>query len=102
MLLYMKYIILYHSDLSLGIGDFFFYILFIYILCLYVLVCCSFWSQESILEAASLSLGIEARSVYIPLSPDPISSFAICEIYWVWLLLVVGIGFVSKEIFYKL
>ncbi|MFS7932124.1 hypothetical protein Hanom_Chr04g00364161 [Helianthus anomalus] len=39
------------------------------------------------LEAASLSLGIEARSVYIPPSPDPISSFAIYGIYWVWLLL---------------
>ncbi|KAJ0483408.1 hypothetical protein HanIR_Chr13g0664481 [Helianthus annuus] len=33
------------------------------------------------LEAASLSLGIEARSVYIPPSPNPISSFAICGIY---------------------
>ncbi|MFS7982394.1 hypothetical protein Hanom_Chr10g00962381 [Helianthus anomalus] len=41
------------------------------------------------LEAASLSLGIEARSVYIPPSPDPINSFAICGIYWVRLLLVV-------------
>ncbi|MFS8024983.1 hypothetical protein Hanom_Chr16g01469681 [Helianthus anomalus] len=39
------------------------------------------------LEAASLSLGIEARSVYIPTSPDPISSSAICGIYWGWLLL---------------
>ncbi|MFS7973376.1 hypothetical protein Hanom_Chr09g00855901 [Helianthus anomalus] len=38
------------------------------------------------LKAASLSLWIEARSVYIPPSPDPISSFAICGIYWVWLL----------------
>ncbi|MFS7988964.1 hypothetical protein Hanom_Chr11g01041161 [Helianthus anomalus] len=35
------------------------------------------------LEAASLSLGIEARSVYIPPSLDPISSFAICGIYWI-------------------
>ncbi|MFS8002981.1 hypothetical protein Hanom_Chr13g01208501 [Helianthus anomalus] len=40
------------------------------------------------LEAASLSLRIEARSVYIQPSPDPISSFAICGIYWVWLLLL--------------
>ncbi|MFS7906402.1 hypothetical protein Hanom_Chr01g00058771 [Helianthus anomalus] len=40
------------------------------------------------LEAASLSLWIEARSVYIPPSQDPINSFAICGIYWVWLLLL--------------
>ncbi|MFS8004018.1 hypothetical protein Hanom_Chr13g01220681 [Helianthus anomalus] len=40
------------------------------------------------LEAASLSVWIEARSVYIPPSPDPISSFAICGIYWVWWLLL--------------
>ncbi|KAJ0598990.1 hypothetical protein HanHA89_Chr04g0171781 [Helianthus annuus] len=38
------------------------------------------------LKAASLSLGIEARFVYIPPSPDPISSSAIFGIYWVWLL----------------
>ncbi|MFS7958089.1 hypothetical protein Hanom_Chr07g00674081 [Helianthus anomalus] len=31
---------------------------------------------------------IEARSVYIPPFPDPMSSFAICGIYWVWLLLL--------------
>ncbi|MFS7933792.1 hypothetical protein Hanom_Chr04g00383991 [Helianthus anomalus] len=39
------------------------------------------------LEAAFLSLWIEARYVYIPPSTNPISSFAICGIYWIWLLL---------------
>ncbi|MFS8009866.1 hypothetical protein Hanom_Chr14g01290401 [Helianthus anomalus] len=33
------------------------------------------------LEAASLSLGLKARYVYISPSSDPISSFAICGIY---------------------
>ncbi|MFS8022723.1 hypothetical protein Hanom_Chr16g01442851 [Helianthus anomalus] len=66
----------------------FLYSLFFYILGLDVLVCCSFWSRGSLLEASSLSLGIEARSVYIPPSRDPMSSFAICGIYWVWLLLL--------------
>ncbi|MFS7953202.1 putative HD domain-containing protein [Helianthus anomalus] len=48
------------------------------------------------LEAASLSLGIEARFVYISPSPDPISSFAICGIYWVWLLLLLLLDGVPK------
>ncbi|MFS7923061.1 hypothetical protein Hanom_Chr03g00256401 [Helianthus anomalus] len=41
----------------------------------------SYFEPRFSLEAASLSLWIEARSVYIPPSPDPISSFAICGIY---------------------
>ncbi|MFS8024543.1 hypothetical protein Hanom_Chr16g01464481 [Helianthus anomalus] len=32
------------------------------------------------LEAASLSLGVEVRCAYIPPSPDPTNSFAICGI----------------------
>ncbi|MFS7947540.1 hypothetical protein Hanom_Chr06g00549481 [Helianthus anomalus] len=87
MLLYMIYIILCHSyhflGIGLAIGDFFF---------IYSLTWCigmRFVLELRVsLEAASLSLGIEARSVYIPPSPDPISSFAICGIYWVWLLLL--------------
>ncbi|MFS7949384.1 hypothetical protein Hanom_Chr06g00570951 [Helianthus anomalus] len=32
------------------------------------------------LEAASLSLGVEVRCAYIPPSPDPTNSFAVCGI----------------------
>ncbi|MFS8015150.1 hypothetical protein Hanom_Chr15g01352971 [Helianthus anomalus] len=49
------------------------------------------------LKAVSLSLGIEVRSVYIPPSPDPISSFAICGIYWVWLLLLLHYYLVKMD-----
>ncbi|MFS7914978.1 hypothetical protein Hanom_Chr02g00159871 [Helianthus anomalus] len=38
------------------------------------------------LESASLSIWIEVRFVYIPPSPDPTNSFAICGTYWVLLL----------------
>ncbi|MFS8018628.1 hypothetical protein Hanom_Chr15g01394221 [Helianthus anomalus] len=69
MLLYMSYIILCHSDHFLGIGGF----LFLYSLTwcvdmLFVLVL-----PRVSLKAASLSLGIEARSVYIvhPTLPRP-------------------------------
>ncbi|MFS7988417.1 hypothetical protein Hanom_Chr11g01034591 [Helianthus anomalus] len=83
MLLYMIYIILCHSDHFLGMGDFLF---------LYSLTWCVgmlFVLEPSVsLEAASLFLGIETRSVNISPSSDPISSFVICGIYWVWLLLL--------------
>ncbi|MFS8012016.1 hypothetical protein Hanom_Chr14g01315771 [Helianthus anomalus] len=78
MLLYMIYIILCHSNHFLGIGDF----LFLYSLTWYVSMLFVFKPMVS-LEAVSLSLGIEAMSVYIPPSPYPISSVAICGIYWV-------------------
>ncbi|MFS8031432.1 hypothetical protein Hanom_Chr17g01545871 [Helianthus anomalus] len=76
MLLYMIYIILCHSDNLLGIADFLF---------LYSLTWCAgmllVLEPRVSLEAVSLSLGIEPRSIYIPPSPDPISSFVICGIY---------------------
>ncbi|MFS7972960.1 hypothetical protein Hanom_Chr09g00850961 [Helianthus anomalus] len=78
----MIYIILYHSYHFLGIGDY----LFLYSLTWCVSMLFVFEPMVS-LKAVSLSLGIEAKSVYIPPSPDPISSVAICGIYWVWLLL---------------
>ncbi|MFS7967656.1 hypothetical protein Hanom_Chr09g00788281 [Helianthus anomalus] len=87
MLLYMIYIILCHSDQFLGMGDFLFSIFFD-LVCWFVGLLFVFELRVS-LEAASLSLWIEARSVYIPPSPDPISSFAICGIYWVWLLFII-------------
>ncbi|MFS7957872.1 hypothetical protein Hanom_Chr07g00671481 [Helianthus anomalus] len=83
MLLYMIYIILCHSDQFLGMGDF----LFLHSLTWCVGLLFVFEPSVS-LEVASLSLWIEARSVYISPSPDPISSLAICGIYWVWLLLL--------------
>ncbi|MFS7972956.1 hypothetical protein Hanom_Chr09g00850921 [Helianthus anomalus] len=78
----MIYIILCHSDHFLGIGDY----LFLYSLTWCVSMLFVFEPRVS-LEAVSLSLGIEAKSVYIPPSPDPISSVVICGIYWVWLML---------------
>ncbi|MFS7983886.1 putative armadillo-like helical protein [Helianthus anomalus] len=39
------------------------------------------------MEAVSLFLWIEARFAYIPPSPDPTNSSAICGIYWIRLLL---------------
>ncbi|MFS7920218.1 hypothetical protein Hanom_Chr03g00221841 [Helianthus anomalus] len=84
MLLYMIYIILCRSDHFLGISGF----LFLYSLTWCVGMLFVLEPRVS-LETASLSLGIEARSVYIPPSPDPISSFAICGIYWVWLLYII-------------
>ncbi|MFS7909966.1 hypothetical protein Hanom_Chr02g00100761 [Helianthus anomalus] len=78
------YIILCHSDNFLGIADFVFPFLCSLTWCVGMM----FVLEPRVsLEATSLSLGIEARYVYIPPSPDPISSFAICGIYWVWLLL---------------
>ncbi|MFS7974755.1 hypothetical protein Hanom_Chr10g00872431 [Helianthus anomalus] len=83
----MIYIILCHSDHFLGNGR-----LLISVFFLYSLTCCVgllfVFEPRVSLEAASLSLGIEARPVYIPPSPDPISSSAICGTYWVWLLLL--------------
>ncbi|MFS7964511.1 hypothetical protein Hanom_Chr08g00751231 [Helianthus anomalus] len=83
MLLHMIYVILCHSDQFLGTRDF----LFLYALMWCVGLLFIFEPRVSP-EAASLSLWIEARSAYIPPFPDPISSFAICGIYWVWLLLL--------------
>ncbi|MFS7924783.1 hypothetical protein Hanom_Chr03g00276731 [Helianthus anomalus] len=76
MLLYMIYIILCHSDHFFGIGDLFFSIFFD-LVCWYAIR----FGVEVSQEVASLFLGIEARSVYIPPSPDLISSFAICGIH---------------------
>ncbi|MFS7917512.1 hypothetical protein Hanom_Chr03g00189941 [Helianthus anomalus] len=47
---------------------------------LYLSLSWVFWSRGSSLEAASLSLGVEVRCAYIPPSPDPTNSFAICGI----------------------
>ncbi|MFS7940818.1 hypothetical protein Hanom_Chr05g00468801 [Helianthus anomalus] len=46
---------------------------------LYLFLSCVFWPMVS-LEAVSLSLGVEIRCAYIPPSPDPTNSFAICGI----------------------
>ncbi|MFS7901840.1 hypothetical protein Hanom_Chr01g00004341 [Helianthus anomalus] len=94
MILYMIYIILCHSDNFLGITDFLFLCSLIWCVGMMFVL-----EPRVSLEAASLSLGIEARSVYIPPSPDPISSFAIYGIYWVWLLLLLlQIAFINISI----
>ncbi|MFS7903023.1 hypothetical protein Hanom_Chr01g00019101 [Helianthus anomalus] len=83
----MIFIILCYSDHFLGNWR-----LLISVFLLYSLTCCVgllfVFEPRVSPEAASLSLGIGARPVYIPPSPDPIRSSAICGIYWVWLLLL--------------
>ncbi|KAJ0527605.1 hypothetical protein HanHA300_Chr09g0335811 [Helianthus annuus] len=60
-----------------------FFLLPIYIV---LFVCCLVVCFE-LGVTASLSSGMGVRFAYIPPSPDPTNSFAICGIYWVWLLL---------------
>ncbi|MFS7970297.1 hypothetical protein Hanom_Chr09g00819361 [Helianthus anomalus] len=83
----MIFIILCYSDHFFGNWR-----LLISVFLLYSLTCCVgllfVFEPRVSPEAASLSLGIGARPVYIPPSPDPIRSSAICGIYWVWLLLL--------------